>query len=52
MQKLFRLTLIITVTASAAIAAPTAPEIDPTGCASAVALLGGVLLVARGRWRR
>jgi hypothetical protein len=31
---------------------PSVPEIDPTGAPGALALLGGALLVLRGRRRR
>jgi hypothetical protein len=33
----------------ALLAVPDAPEIDPGSCASALALVGGALLVIRGR---
>ncbi len=51
MQKVLGLILILTGTTAVALAAPAVPEIDPSNCASALALFAGAVLVVRGRRR-
>ncbi len=52
MQKFFGMILIMAGGSTAALAAVTAPEIDPASAVSGLALLGGALLIFRANRRK
>jgi hypothetical protein len=51
-MKLFGSVLLLIGVASAALAAPAAPEISPASAGSAIALVSGLVLVMRGRRKK